>query len=88
MVKENSKSINDQKVVEKLLKELRVNAGIRQIDVAAALGIQQSMVSKYEMGERKLDILEIIAICKLFELPINKFIEELEIRLEKNNEAN
>ncbi len=82
-----SKDIKDQKIVEALLKELRVNAGLRQIDVAAALGIQQSMVSKYEVGERRLDILEIRALCNLFEIPLENFIKELEIRLEVNNEA-
>ena len=61
-----SKDPNNQKIVESLLKELRVNAGLRQIDVASALGIQQSMVSKYEVGERRLDILEIRELCALF----------------------
>jgi transcriptional regulator with XRE-family HTH domain len=83
-----SKDMKDQKIVEALLKELRVNAGLRQIDVAAALGIQQSMVSKYEVGERRLDILEIRTLCKLFGLSLEKFIKELEKRLEGNNEAN
>lgn len=82
-----SKDMKDQKIVEVLLKELRVNAGLRQIDVAAALGIQQSMVSKYEVGERRLDILEIRTLCKLFGLTLEKFIKELEKRLEGNNEA-
>lgn len=79
-----SKDIKDQKIVEALLKELRVNAGLRQIDVAAALGIQQSMVSKYEVGERRLDILEIRALCKLFGMSLEDFISELEKRLEGN----
>lgn len=79
-----SKDIKDQKIVEALLKELRVNAGLRQIDVASALGIQQSMVSKYEVGERRLDILEIRALCKLFGMSLEDFISELEKRLEGN----
>ena len=83
-----SKDINDQKIVESLLKELRVNAGLRQIDVASGLGIQQSMVSKYEVGERRLDILEIRELCKLFGISLSSFIELLEDRLEGYNEAN
>ena len=82
-----SKYANDQKIVESLLKELRVNAGLRQIDVASALGIQQSMVSKYEVGERRLDILEIRELCVVFGLNLLSFIELLEKRLEGNNEA-
>jgi transcriptional regulator with XRE-family HTH domain len=82
-----SKGAKDQKIVEALLKELRVNSGMRQIDVAAALGVQQSMVSKYEVGERRLDILEIRDICDLFGVPLEGFIKELERRLEGRNEA-
>ena len=82
-----SKDPNNQKIVESLLKELRVNAGLRQIDVASALGIQQSMVSKYEVGERRLDILEIRELCALFGLTLSSFIESLEKRLEGDNEA-
>lgn len=83
-----SKDVNDQKIVESLLKELRVNAGLRQIDIASGLGIQQSMVSKYEVGERRLDILEIRQLCKLFGLSLLSFVELLENRLEGDNEAN
>lgn len=82
-----SKNINDQKIVESLLKELRVNAGLRQSDIASALGIQQSMVSKYEVGERRLDILEVREICALFGLSLSQFIEILEKRLGDDNEA-
>lgn len=82
MASGKSKDIKDQKIVEALLKELRVNARLRQIDVAAAMGIQQSMVSKYEVGERRLDILEIRALCRLFEISLEDFISELERRLE------
>lgn len=77
-----SKSMKDQKVVEALLKEIRVNSGLRQIDVAEALGIQQSMVSKYEVGERRLDILEIRNLCILFKIPLEDFVKELDKRLE------
>lgn len=77
-----SNNIKEQKLVEALLKELRIKAGLRQIDVACALGIQQSMVSKYEVGERRLDILELRSICKLFGISLNNFTEELEKRLE------
>jgi transcriptional regulator with XRE-family HTH domain len=87
MTSNNSISSKDHKIVEVLLKELRVSVGLRQIDVASSLGIQQSMVSKYEIGERRLDILEIRSLCKLFGLPLNEFVEQLEKRLEDSNET-
>ena len=88
MAGEKSSDGHDEKIVEALLTELRVKAGLRQIDVASGLGIQQSMVSKYEVGERRLDILEIREICKLFGLSLSDFVELLEIRIGGVNEAN
>lgn len=35
-----------------------------QRDVAAALGKPPSFVAKIEVGERRLDVLEFIAICR------------------------
>jgi len=88
MAGSKSKTVKDQMLIETLLKEIRVNAGLRQIDVAKALGIQQSMVSKYEVGERRLDILELRLLCKLFGISLIKFVEELEKRLEGNDDSN
>lgn len=44
--------------------EAREKAGLTQNEVALALGKRQSFVSKYESGERKLDVLEFIDVCK------------------------
>ena len=37
------------------LREARKEAGIRQTDVAEALGVNQTFVSKVELGERRID---------------------------------
>jgi transcriptional regulator with XRE-family HTH domain len=55
---------NDQKILLELLRAIRVGAGLRQTDMAGALKVPQSYVSKYESGERRLDPLELQAICK------------------------
>lgn len=87
MVAGRSNNSDDHKVVEALLKELRVKSGLRQIDVAVAMGVQQSMVSKYEVGERRLDILEIRSLCALFGVDFGEFVAELERRLKGSHEA-
>lgn len=46
-----------------MLRQARLEAGLRQEEVARRLGQPQSFVSKYESGERRLDIAELIAIC-------------------------
>jgi transcriptional regulator with XRE-family HTH domain len=42
-----------------LLRELRREAGLTQVDVAKHLAVPQSFVSKYESGERRLDVIEL-----------------------------
>lgn len=48
---------------EKLI-EARRDSNLTQIEVACYLGKPQSFVSKYESGERRLDVIEFIKICK------------------------
>lgn len=52
---------------ESLLRTLiqaRKNAGITQVELAARIGQRQTFVSKYETGERRLDVAEYIAIAR------------------------
>ena len=42
-----------------LLRVLRREAGLTQVEVAKRLDVPQSFVSKYESGERRLDVIEL-----------------------------
>ncbi|MGF0312491.1 helix-turn-helix domain-containing protein [Rhodococcus sp. IEGM1428] len=46
------------------LRKLRVEAGLTQVKVAARLGVPQSFVSKYESGERRLDVIELQHVAR------------------------
>ena len=52
-----------QAQLRELLRAIRVEAGFRQVDLARMLGQPQSFVSKYEAGERRLDIVELEQVC-------------------------
>ena len=54
-----------QKHLQALLVEARDKAGLRQQDVAARLRKPQSFVSKYETGERRLDVIELIQVARV-----------------------
>ena len=68
------------------LKEIRVKAGYRQVDLAEQLGVTQSRISKYEVGERRVDILELRDICAALKLPFVGCVQELEDRLRQTSD--
>ena len=47
-----------------LLIRARREAGLTQVEVASRLGRPQSYVSKYENGERRLDVIEFLEIAR------------------------
>ena len=49
------------------LVETRKRRGVRQIELAQRLGKPQSFVSKYENGERRLDVVEFLEIMRALE---------------------
>jgi transcriptional regulator with XRE-family HTH domain len=46
-----------------LLVEARGKARLTQAEIAQRLGRPQSYVAKYEGGERRLDVVEFLAVC-------------------------
>ncbi|MFA7237541.1 MAG: helix-turn-helix transcriptional regulator [Phycisphaeraceae bacterium] len=61
-----------------LVRQMRLDAGLRQSDLARKLGEPQSFVSRYESGERRLDILELRQICTVLGVSLVDFIKRLE----------
>lgn len=51
---------------------------MRQADLAKLLGQPQSFVSKYETGERRIDIAELREICAALGIPLSEFVRRLE----------
>lgn len=72
---------NEQKQLRKLLRQIRLGAGIKQAGLAELLGKPQSFVSKYESGERRLDLLELRQVCKALGVPLTEFVVRLEALL-------
>ena len=48
-----------------LLVKLRSETGLTQSQVANRLNRPQSFVSKFERGERRLDVIEFLEVCRL-----------------------
>jgi transcriptional regulator with XRE-family HTH domain len=71
-----------QKALLSLLRELRTEAGIRQVDMARALGKPQAFVSYYESGARRLDLLELRQVCGVLGVSLPDFVRKFEKRLQ------
>lgn len=57
--------------------QARTKANITQSDLAKKLKKPQSFVSKYENGERRLDVVEFIAVCKALGIDAKKILANL-----------
>lgn len=70
---QKSLSSSRQSSFLKLLRQIRDEANLRQIDLAIRLDQPQSFVSKYESGERRLDLLELELVCEACDTDLVEF---------------
>ena len=56
--------------------------GLRQIDVAVKLDCPQTRVSKYELGTRRLDLLELRDVCKVLGVSLVDFVRTFDTTVE------
>jgi transcriptional regulator with XRE-family HTH domain len=64
------------------LRQARKDAGLTQEQLAAKIGTTQSVVSKCERGERRIDVVELRVICKSIGVSLREFIDSLESAIE------
>ncbi|MBB4128680.1 transcriptional regulator with XRE-family HTH domain [Xanthomonas translucens] len=65
------------------LRELRLAAGLTQVDLSAALGRPQSYVSDVERGERRMDLLQLRDFCNACGTSLTSFVADFERELEQ-----
>lgn len=70
----------EYKLFLKILRQLREESGLSQIELAKRLGQTQSFVSKCERGERRIDVVELRHFCRALKVPLADFIKRLEAR--------
>ncbi len=61
----------------KMLIDARKAANLSQAELSAKLDRPQSYVSKYERGERRLDLIEFLELAQVLEIDPLTFIENL-----------
>jgi transcriptional regulator with XRE-family HTH domain len=71
-----------QKALLSLLRQLRTDAGITQVEMARLLGKPQPFVSYYESGARRLDLLELRQICEVLGISLIDLVKRFEKMLD------
>lgn len=71
-------------VFRDLLRDLRIEKEFTQVQLSETLGMPQSFVSKYETGERRLDFIEVRAVCHSLNVSLSSFVKKFEARLPKS----
>lgn len=77
-----------QEFLWKLLREIRKEAGLTQAELSHKLQRNQQYVSKYELGERRLDLFEILDICNACGISMGDLVARLETKTNKTGGIN
>lgn len=64
-----------------LLVTAREKAKLTQLEVSARLSRPQSFVAKYEGGERRLDVVEFVEVCKALDVDPQVVLAELQSKV-------
>jgi transcriptional regulator with XRE-family HTH domain len=59
------------------LRDARKEAGFTQVQVAAKFAAHASFISKIESGERRIDVVELADLCRVYGVPLNAFLERV-----------
>lgn len=65
----------DHKYLIERLKKARVEADMEQSEVAKQLGKTQSYVSKIEIGQRRIDVIQLKEFAKIYKKDLEFFIK-------------
>lgn len=78
----NSKEIrqeksNTQKTIGEILKQNRIERNLTQEYVAECMGVSRQAVSKWESGKSDPSTSNLLALAKLYQIPIEELLKDL-----------
>jgi len=80
-IRRMSSRVDRHELLAQLLRDLRLEAGLTQTEVAHSLDKPQSYVSKYESNERRLDLVELNDLCFVLGVTLVELVRLFEERL-------
>lgn len=63
-----------------MLRHKRLAAGLTQDELARKAGVSRLVIGKNERGERRIDVIELQALCRALGISTAAFMSELEER--------
>lgn len=76
-----SRPPREHRILVEMLRELRERASLTQIELAKLLKVGQSVISKWESGDRRIDMIQLRRWCRMTDASLVEFVEEFEKRL-------
>lgn len=74
-----------QQALRDRLIQLRKDQGLSQQDLAKRLFCHQSMVARIESGERRIDVVELVVLCRALSIPPEEVVREIELKTPKDH---
>ena len=71
----------ENELLTKMMREMRIAAGLTQAACAEALGKPQSFVSKVEGGSQRVDLIQLREYCNVCDTSLTAFVKRFESRL-------
>jgi transcriptional regulator with XRE-family HTH domain len=75
---EKSIYTHEYRTMLRLLREAREQAGVTQVELAQRLAQTQSYISKIELGDRRLDLVQLRTILAALGMGLGTFVERFE----------
>jgi len=66
------------------MRAMRQAAGLNQRELAERLGRSVLYVSRCERGERRVDVIELRALCAAIGVPVGEFVRQLDTTLQQS----
>lgn len=80
---EKSPFTREHRLLIAMLRERRRAASLTQAQIAKKLGLTQSVVSKWERGDRRVDLIQLLAWCRATGDTLSGFAADFESRVKR-----